>query len=221
MALNINLSNFAPLQRNQREYYNRLALQLLNGQKSNKKEKVLKDEFVRSEETMVKNDSFIDITTPYISEELLLDMNSACKCVVHDDIYVEYEGYRFLKSQIPDIDTSKLETVTAKNNVMDFGKDKYFKYVTSDGKEVNMISSLNSVGTLTSESVKYGKTNKETEKYAYFWNYMMSEDPVYIGLSFSKEEIKEYLSEAGVEPGFVTIKIGDDVATQYYSQSKT
>ncbi len=220
MALNIDLSNFRPLQRNRSEYYNRLALNLLNGQKSNKKEKVLKDEFIRSKETSVKQDSSIDITTPYISEELLLDMNSACRCVVYDDIYVEYNGYRFLKSQIPDVDTSKLETVTAKNNVMDFGKDKYFKYVTSDGTGHNLISSLNSIGTLTSESVKYGTTDKETEKYAYFWNYMMSEDPVYIGLSFSKEEIKDYLSEAGIEPGFVTIKMGDKVATQYYSQSK-
>lgn len=221
MALNVDLSNFAPLQRNRSEYYNRLALNLLNGQKSNKKEKVLKDEFIRSEETLTKQDSFIDITTPYISEELLLDMNSACKCVVYDDVYVEYNGYRFLKSQIPDVDTSKLETVTAKNNVMDFGKDKYFKYITTGGKEVNMISRAHSIGTLSSESVKYDSISKEAARYASFWDYMMSEDPVYMGLSFSKEEIKEYLSEADIEPGFVTIKIGDEVATQYYSQTKT
>lgn len=220
MALDIDFSNFAPLQRNRSEYYNRMALKLLNGQRNNKKEKVLKDEFIRSEATLAKQDSFTDITTPYISEELLLDMNSACKCVVYDDIYVEYNGYRFLKSQIPDIDTSKLETVTAKNNVIDFGKNKYFKYVTSDGKECNLISRAHSIGTLSSEAVKYDSINKEAGRYADFWDYMISEDPVYIELSFSREEIKGYLSEAGIEPGFITIKIGDEVATQYYSQSK-
>ena len=74
---------------------------------------------------------------------------------------------------------------------------------------------------MMSESVKGISKNREAEKYVDFWDYMMSEDPVYIGLSFSKEEIKEYLSEAGIEPGFVTIKMGDKVATQYYSQTKT
>ena len=49
MALDIDFSNFAPLQRNRTEYYNRMALKLLNGQRNNKKEKVLKDEFIRSE----------------------------------------------------------------------------------------------------------------------------------------------------------------------------
>lgn len=221
MALNINLSNFAPLQRNRSEYYHRMALNLLNGQGSNKKEKVLKDEFIRSSQVENIQDSFIEIRTQYIPEELLQSMNNAEGIVVEYDGIVEYKGYRFHVSQIPSVDASKLEKNVAKNNVLDFGKNKYSKYLASDGTEYSLFTGTKTVTTMMSESVKGISKNREAEKYVDFWDYMMSEDPVYIELSFSKEEIKGYLSEAGIEPGFVTIKMGDKVATQYYSQSKT
>lgn len=218
--MNIDFSNFKPLQNARLEYYNRLALNILNGQKSDKKEKVLKDEFIKSNETTIAQTHLIDITSQYIPEALLQDMNDGIGCVVEYDGIVEYKGYRFHVSQIPSVNASKLETVKAADNVLDFGKNNYFKYVTSDGTEHSLFSGTNSIGTLMSESVKQVPISKETEKYASFWRYMMSEDPVYLGISFSDEEIKNYLSEAGLEPGFITIKMGNQVATQYYSQGK-
>lgn len=35
------------------------------------------------------------------------------------------------------------------------------------------------------------------ERYASFWNYMMTKDPVYVQLSYSDEEIRGYMENAG------------------------
>lgn len=220
MLMNIDSSRFDAMKKTRIEYYNRLALNILNKQKVKNKEKVLKDEYIKSSDAVVFSKELIDIDAPFISEELLQEMNSEGRAVAYDDTFVEYKGYRFRKSQIPNIDTSKLKTITAKNNVLDFGKNNYFKYVSSDGKECNLFSGMKSIGTLMSESVKGVTANLDAERYASFWRYMMSKDPVYLDLSFSNEDIKNYLSEAGLEPGFITIKMGNKVATQYFSQGK-
>lgn len=37
------------------------------------------------------------------------------------------------------------------------------------------------------------------ERYASFWNYMMTKDPVYVQLSYSDEEIRGYMENAGIK----------------------
>ena len=59
------------------------------------------------------------------------------------------------------------------------------------------------------------------ERYASFWNYMMTKDPVYVQLSYSDEEIRGYMENAGIKNGFFTVKMGDREATQFYSATKT
>lgn len=46
-------------------------------------------------------------------------------------------------------------------------------------------------------------------------------EPVYIGLNYSDDQIRNYMSEAGVSYGFFTVKMGDREATQFYSATKT
>ena len=50
---------------------------------------------------------------------------------------------------------------------------------------------------------------------------MMTKDPVYVQLSYSDEEIRGYMENAGIKNGFFTVKMGDREATQFYSATKT
>lgn len=71
----------------------------------------------------------------YISDLLLLVINNdSSKVRKHGETY-EVAGVRFTADQIPKIDTNKLLEIKACNNIIDFGQNHYFKYVSSDGKE--------------------------------------------------------------------------------------
>lgn len=74
---------------------------------------------------------------------------------VRDGVY-EYKGYYFTADQIPKVDPSGLPEIKASNNVMDFGKSNYFKYVSKDGKEHVFITKEKSINTLYSEWLRGG-----------------------------------------------------------------
>lgn len=65
---------------------------------------------------------------------LLVINNESSKVRKHGETY-EVAGVRFTADQIPKIDTNKLLEIKACNNIIDFGQNHYFKYVSSDGKE--------------------------------------------------------------------------------------
>lgn len=104
---------------------------------------------------------------------------------------------------------------------MDFGSNKYFKYVSPDVKEHALYTDYKGIGSLVSDIMRGEPYDPTLERYARFWNYLMSNDPVYIVLSYSDEQIRDYMNEAGIQPGFITIKMGDREATQFYSATKT
>lgn len=90
---------------------------------------------------------------------LLVINNDSSKVRKHGETY-EVAGVQFTADQIPEMDTSKLSEVKACNNIIDFGQNHYFKYVSSDGTEHDAVA----------------------QRYAHFWRYMMNKDPVYVGL---------------------------------------
>ena len=105
---------------------------------------------------------------------------------------------------------------------MNFVLNNYFKYISSDGKEHLLYTSqLGGVSSINTEDLRGEPYDETLNRYAEFWKYMISEDPVYIGLSFTGEQIKTYLAEAGVKPGFFTVKMGEKEATQFYSTGET
>lgn len=157
----------------------------------------------------------------YISDTLLRFINSDISGLKqHGNVY-EYDGICFTKEQIPKVDTTKLSEVKAKNNVMDFGQNSYFKYVDSSGNEHVLFTRNRCIATLCSERIRGAEHDAVAQDYVKFWNYMTSADPVYYGLHWSQDEVREYMSEAGIETGFFTVKIGEKEATQYYSASET
>lgn len=58
------------------------------------------------------------------------------------------------------------------------------------------------------------------QRYAHFWRYMMNDDPVYVGLTYSNNDIDEFMNHASIEYGFFTVKMGNREATQYYTKSE-
>lgn len=49
----------------------------------------------------------------------------------------------------------------------------------------------------------------------------MNDDPVYVGLTYSNDDIDEFMKHAGIENGFFTVRMGNREATQYYTKSET
>ena len=133
----------------------------------------------------------------------------------------ECKGIKFNVKDVEKIKTCGLSVIKAKNNVIDFGNKNYFKHVSSDGKEHALYARDGIIETPMSTGITGEDWSCETERYAGFWRYLMSNDTVYIGLTYSKSEIENYLSDAGIEKGFFTVKMGGKEITKYYSASKT
>ena len=157
----------------------------------------------------------------YISDTLLLHINNNMSGVIKTGDVYEYDGNYFTADQIPKIDVSSLSEVKACNNTIDFGKRNYFKYVSSDGREHALFTTDKSVKTLFSEYIRGAENDTAAQDYAEFWRYMMSRDPVYYSLDWSQDEVRKFMSDAGIKTGFFTVKMGEREATQYYSASET
>ena len=156
-----------------------------------------------------------------ISNSILSAMNNdISKVRKQGDIY-ECEGTFFTAEQIPKISGTSLNEIKAEDNIIDFGKNKYFKYVSRDGQEHCLYTDNKGIGAIVSEIMRGEPYDPVLERYASFWNYMMTKDPVYVQLSYSDEEIRGYMENAGIKNGFFTVKMGDREATQFYSATKT
>lgn len=156
----------------------------------------------------------------YISDLLLLLINNdSSKVRKHGEIY-EAAGVRFTKDQIPKIDTNELSEIKACNNIIDFGQNHYFKYVSSDEKEHALFTNDKGAGVPYSEHMRGAEHDAAAQRYAHFWRYMMNDDPVYVGLTYSNDDIDEFMKHAGIEYGFFTVKMGNREATQYYTKSE-
>lgn len=181
------------------------------------------DMFIRGGSTV--NDAgvyspFSNKENSYISDLLLLLINNdSSKVRKHGETY-EVVGVQFTADQIPKIDTSKLSEIKACNNIIDFGQNNYFKYVSLDGKEHALFTNDKGVGVPYSEHMRGAEHDAVAQRYAHFWRYMMKDDPVYVGLTYSNDDIDEFMNHAGIEHGFFTVKMGSREATQYYTKSE-
>ena len=151
----------------------------------------------------------------------LLDLINNSNCFSTSGNIGECKGIKFNLRDVERIKTSGLKEIKASNNVIDFGDKNYLKYVSSDGKEHVLYARDGIVETPMSSSITGEPWSQETERYAGFWRYLMARDTVYIGLSYSKNEVEKYLADAGIEKGFFTIKMGGKEITKYYSASKS
>lgn len=151
----------------------------------------------------------------------LLDLINNSNCFTISGNIGECQGIKFNIKDVERIKTCKLKEAKAENNVIDFGNRNYLKYVSSDGKEHVLYARNGIVETPMSTGITGEEWSQETERYAGFWRYLMAKDTVYLGLSYSKSEVENYLAEAGIEKGFFTIKMGGKEVTKYYTASKT
>lgn len=157
----------------------------------------------------------------YISQDILELINSDISQVRKVGNLYECAGETFSVEQIPKVDSSNFKEIKAGKNILDFGKNQYFKYVSKDGTEHALYTDNNLVGSIYTEVMRGAPYDRELERYARFWNYlMMSKDPIYISLEYPLDEMRNYLDEAGIKPGFFTVKMGDKENTHFYSTGK-
>ncbi len=180
-----------------------------------------RDSFIKSKNLSVDVMEYSAKNRSYISQDLLLKINHDTTSWKDRDNIYECAGVQFSASQIPPVDTYGLKEVKACSNIIDFGKNTYFKYVSLDGKEHALICKEKGISTLLSERLRGVPYDAIAERYVDFWSYMTSKDVVFYGQLFSDNEVRSYLNEAGIKQGFFTIKMGNREATQYYSGTMT
>lgn len=201
-----------------------------NNNKNSSIEKLLSSKKAdNKKDLLIKSDSLYSGTytsslrNKYISKNILNILNNISYSNIRvNGKIVECGEHKFGINQIPPISEITLKEVSAENNVMCFGENTYFKYISKDGNEHSLFTTQkNGIGSIYSEQLRGASYDAELQKYAGFWNYLMSDDPVYIGLNYSDAQIREYMEEAKIEPGFFTVKMGEKEATQFYSATKT
>lgn len=188
----------------------------------NDKQQNVRDTFIRSSDGIYFSTYSVDRKPECISNDLLNRINN-WEFILRSEGNVHFlpDGTTFTSDQIPSIDASGLQEIKAVNNCIDFGKNKYFKYVSEDGREHVLYTGNKSVGSLCSEMLKGAPYDGILERYARFWNYVgTARETVYMPLVFSREEMKGYLAEAGIQPGFFTVKMGETEVRRFYTANK-
>ncbi len=157
--------------------------------------------------------------TNYISEELLYTINSLSEQIttIGNGLH-KCGGVYFTTDQIPRIDVDSLKEVKAENNVIDFGSKGYFKYVSSDGRSHGLCVRSHSISGLYGETLRGAPHDETLQRYAGFWSYLASAKRyVYLSMSYPRTEIVNHLKEAGIEPGFFTLNMGEETRKCFYS----
>lgn len=178
------------------------------------------DSYVPSIDTGTSGTYSKTSTSKYISQSLMDTINSDMSKVrgIGDTYYCG--GVSFKESQIPKVDVSRFSEKKAVNNILDFGKNSYFKYTAGNGKQYGLFTMNGAIGTIFTDVLRGEPYSKERERFAGFWNFLMQRDPVYLGLQYSNDEARKYLDEAGIKNGFFTVKMGDREFTHFYTNSK-
>lgn len=197
-------------------------INILLGKNSTPKKR---DVFVRSSNEDIYFGNYtsnVGKKTNYISKDILTLINNDNSCVQWEgNVHFLRDGRTFTTDQIPPINTSGLKEIKAENNCIDFGKNQYFKYVSGDGKEHYLYTNDHGPGSIFSESLRGAPYDGILERYSMFWNYIgTAKDTVYIAERFPLSEVETYLKEAGIQPGFFTVKMGDTETTRFYSTGK-
>ncbi|MBD5514783.1 MAG: hypothetical protein HDR06_09035 [Lachnospiraceae bacterium] len=155
-----------------------------------------------------------------ISEHLMSVMNdNISKVQKYGDVYV-CEGVSFTADQIPKVQPDSLGEIHADNNIMDFGRNRYFKYVEKNGTEHCAYTNGKGINSVFTEYMRDESYDRVLQQYVGFWNYTMSKDPVFITKTYPEEQIRQYMDEAGIKTGFFTVRMGDRETTHYYSATK-
>lgn len=116
----------------------------------------------------------------------------------------EYNGLFFTAKEIPAINCDELNEIKSDNNVIDFGKNRYFKYVSDDGQAHVLYTDDKVVNSVLSEHLRGAPYDEKLQKYAAFWRHMMS-DCTYLNLWYSDEEVRDYMKNANIDVGFFSV----------------
>ncbi len=149
--------------------------------------------------------SYVDI---FNFEYTTSNVRPGPNCIIVDKV-------KYFPEQIPPITLEQCESVKASNNIINIEDKKYYKFMDSNG-ELHKLSCSNGHMTCPLSEIRRGYYDSTSANISYFWN-IMAQDGTYINSHFSREEIKCFLNQTGVEDGFFTVKVGDTQQDYFYT----
>lgn len=127
-------------------------------------------------------------------------------------------------SDIPKMESSRMEKIKTENNEITLQKGQYYEYKASDGTSWGlMVNDYNKLIMAPSETIyamEHGIKDycMEAQKYtAFFSGLAASSSTMGLYHALSENEVQEILSDLGIDEGFFTLNIGDVSHSYYYS----
>ena len=128
---------------------------------------------------------------------------------------IKVNGKEYSKKSLPTVDEAWCSTIQAKDNVVHFDNEKYYKYTDKDGC-LHTFSCDHDRLTQPYSDLISGRQNSKSYEITKFWN-MLSQDGTYLGSYFTGDEQKQFLNDAGIKEGFFSVEAGSRKQEYFYS----
>lgn len=110
--------------------------------------------------------------------------------------------------------------MTVKDNEVRFDNHSYYQFTGKDGREHIVLSWGSSLRVDNSANFGTGRIDREAADYADFWESLAKGITYGLEQKYRTAEIRKKLEEAGIQPGFFTVTVGNRSQTYYLSQNK-
>ena len=114
------------------------------------------------------------------------------------------DGVEYSFDQIPEVPIDRCKEIRAVDNVIDIQSGNYYKFNDVNGKAHKLACTNNDLCCPYSYFEKK-MVDEESSKLGFFWK-LLSRHGLYYGLYFTKDEVNNYLEQAGIQKGFFTVK---------------
>ena len=110
--------------------------------------------------------------------------------------------------------------MTVKDNEVRFDSYSYYQFTGKDGRNHRVLSMGSSLSPSTFASFGKESFDKEAAEYAEFWEDVAHGNVWSIEQRYSQKEIRQKLTDAGIQNGFFTVTVGDRSQSYYLSANE-
>ena len=110
--------------------------------------------------------------------------------------------------------------MSVKDNEVRFDSYSYYQFQGKDGRNHRVLSMGSSLSANTFADFQYHTSDKEAVEYADFWERLSRNSTYGLSQDYSQKEIRQKLTDAGIQNGFFTVTVGGNSQTYFMSQNE-
>ena len=110
--------------------------------------------------------------------------------------------------------------MSVQDNEVRFDSYSYYQFQGKDGRSHRVLSMGSSLSADTFADFQYHTSDKEAVEYADFWERLSRNSTYGLEQDYSQKEIRQKLTDAGIQNGFFTVTVGGNSQTYFMSQNE-